>query len=165
MESVRLPGPFRIGYETFDGYWTRRGFPDVKADFSHANGLVYDESDAVEYSLDEKDRVARQVWVSEQQPPPSEWAYSIAMGDVDYLPKTGNILVHYGFLMPRTEAARKSRDGLGTNMEWTRIREYTHTSQPEILWELVLGDPAGRTRTGWHVYGGERIPSFTPATK
>ena len=37
--------PFRIGYDTFDGYWTRRGFPDVLADFSHANGVVYESSD------------------------------------------------------------------------------------------------------------------------
>ncbi len=36
--------PFRIGYETFSNYWIRRGFPDT-LDWSHANNLLYDESD------------------------------------------------------------------------------------------------------------------------
>ncbi len=35
----------RLAYETFEGYWTRRGFPDVKADWSHANNVIYDEAD------------------------------------------------------------------------------------------------------------------------
>ncbi len=35
----------RLAYETFEGYWTRRGFPEVKADWSHANNLIYDETD------------------------------------------------------------------------------------------------------------------------
>jgi arylsulfate sulfotransferase len=245
--------PFRIGYETFDGYWTRRGFPGVLADFSHANGVVYDPSDdsflvnfrmlsnvvkidrrtkeikwimgdpkglspelrkkafrlepagarwfyhqhsptrtpegsfmvfdnsnyrawpfdkpvppgesysrAVEYRLDEKQRVARQLWTSEAQPDPANWAYSIAMGSVDVMPKTGNVLVHYGFLMPRTAAARASRDGLGDSREWSRIREFTHAAQPRLVWELVLGDPAGNGKTGWHVYGGKRLRSLVP---
>jgi hypothetical protein len=244
--------PFRIGYETFDGYWMRRGFPDVLADFSHANGLLYDPADdsvivnfrmlsnvvkidrktksikwilgdpkglspelraktfrlepegarwfyhqhaptpapggglllfdngnyrawpfdppvpagesysrAVEYRLDEKNRIAREVWTSTRQPPPGEWAYSIAMGDVDPLPKTGNVLVHYGFLLPRTEAARQGRRGVG-GMEWSRIREYARSGQPEVVWELILGDPNGAAKVGWHVYGGERIPALTP---
>lgn len=245
--------PFRIGYETFDGYWTRRGFPDVLADFSHANGVMYDEADdsfvvnfrmlsnvvkidrktkeikwilgdpkglspelrkktfrlepagarwffhqhspirgrngsfmvfdnsnyrawpfdppvaprdsysrAVEYRLDEKKRVAREVWVSEGQPAPEAWAYSIAMGMVEQMPKTGNVLVHYGFLMPRTASARASRGGLGSTMEWSRIREFTHTRKPELVWELVLGDPEGTAQTGWHLYGGVLIPNLVP---
>ncbi len=36
--------PYRIGYETFSGYWERRGFPGT-LDWSHANNLVYDPSD------------------------------------------------------------------------------------------------------------------------
>ena len=84
------------------------------------------------------------------------------MGSVDMLPKTGNILVHYGFLLPRTAAARKSRAGLGDTMEWTRIREFTNGQKPELVWELMLGDPDGKLPTGWHVYGGVRLPSLVP---
>lgn len=30
----------RIGYDTFNKYWVRRGFPDVPVDWSHANAIV-----------------------------------------------------------------------------------------------------------------------------
>lgn len=36
--------PFRIGYDTFWSYWWVRGF-DQHMDWSHGNGLSYDESD------------------------------------------------------------------------------------------------------------------------
>ena len=36
--------PYRIGYETFSGYWERRGFPDT-LDWSHANNLLHDPTD------------------------------------------------------------------------------------------------------------------------
>jgi hypothetical protein len=51
---------------------------------------------------DEKNHVAPEVWLSERQPPRNEWAYSIATGDVDPIPKTSNVLIHFGFLMPST---------------------------------------------------------------
>lgn len=247
--------PNRIGYETFDGYWERRGFPDIKADFSHANGLLYDHRDdsvlvnfrmlsnvvkidrktkeirwilgdpkglseelrkrsfrlepasarwffhqhapsptpwgtfmvfdngnyrrwpfdppllpgetysrAVEYELDEKNLVARQVWTSERDPAPGEWAYSVAMGDVDAMPRTGNVLVHYGMLLPRTEAARKAKGTSGqfAGKEWSRIREFTRSSPTEVVWELVLGDPNGGASIGWATYGGDRLPGLLP---
>ena len=36
--------PFRIGYQTFTGYWTRRGWPGT-IDWSHANNVSYLEED------------------------------------------------------------------------------------------------------------------------
>ena len=36
--------PYRIGYETFSGYWERRGFPGT-LDWSHANNLLHDPTD------------------------------------------------------------------------------------------------------------------------
>lgn len=36
--------PYRIGYDTFWSYWWTRGF-DQHRDWTHANGLSYDESD------------------------------------------------------------------------------------------------------------------------
>lgn len=39
--------PYVVGYQTFIGYWISRGFADVKADWSHANAVTYDDkSDA-----------------------------------------------------------------------------------------------------------------------
>jgi hypothetical protein len=36
--------PMRIGYETFSGYWNRRGFSDI-IDWSHANTVLTDPGD------------------------------------------------------------------------------------------------------------------------
>ncbi len=30
----------RIGYDTFNRYWVRRGFPDITVDWSHANAII-----------------------------------------------------------------------------------------------------------------------------
>lgn len=36
--------PFRIGYQTFSGFWERRGFPGV-LDWSHGNNIVFNPQD------------------------------------------------------------------------------------------------------------------------
>ncbi len=241
--------PFRIGYETFSGYWERRGFPGV-VDWSHANGLMYDPNDdsllvcfryqaailkidrksgqvkwvlgepsgwsgelakkllkpegemrwfyhqhaphptpngtlllfdngsygarpftpplppvktysrAVEYAIDEAAGTVKQVWESEGPGP--EAVVSFAMGDVDWMPETGNILVHYGLIVGRDELPRFNWKNFNRIGSWTRIREYTHTTPPEVVWELVLGDPSGKSPIGWALFGGDRWKSWTP---
>lgn len=241
--------PMRIGYETFSGYWERRGFPGV-IDWSHANNLLYDASDdsliinfryqaaamkidrstkeirwilgepsgwgdladkvlkpvgdlrwpyhqhspnptpngtvlifdngsyqarpftppkmpnetytrAVEYKIDEDNRTIEQVWVSEGPGPAS--VVSFAMGDVDWLPKTGNVLVAYGFVMPREAVASgKFRwTGVLGFHSWTRLRQYKHTSPAELVWEMVLDDQSAEDPIGWSLFGAEHLPGWT----
>ena len=134
-------------------------------DNSHYRAFPFDKpvapgesySRAVEYKLDEKRRVAQEVWESEKNPAKEDWAYSIAMGDVDPMPKTGNVQGRCAVLYGRALEARASRAGLGDAMEWSRIREYTRGKRAEVVWELVLGDPDGKAKAGWHVYGGELV--------
>jgi len=237
--------PFRIGYETFSGYWERRGFPGV-VDWSHANNLLYDERDdsilisfryqsaivkvdhktgrvvwilgkpegwagrfqdrlfravgntrwfhhqhapfptpggtmlvfdngnyqaspfepplppsktysrAVEYRLEEKKRTARQIWESESGPGPDS-VVSVAMGNAEKMPRTGNILVSYGALLDRP--GDKWESGAG---RWTRIREYTHTHPPRLVWEAVIrgADPSGKE--AWQSFCSTRWPSLAP---
>ena len=45
---------------------------------------------------------------------------------------------------------------------WTRVREYTHTSPPEVVWEVVLKDDSGQGAPGWVAFGAERISSLNP---
>ena len=242
--------PFRIGYETFDGYWFRRGFPGV-IDFSHANGVVHDPSDdsllinfriqsavvkvdrktkqikwiagepegwpaslqdklfqmegnarwfyhqhcpsmtphgtlllfdngnygsrpynktipphtaysrAVEYRLDEKTRTLREVWTSETGG--ADAVLSTAMGDVQWLPKTGNVLAHYGSLWsPEERLARKDWSAIHASANWSRIREYTHTMPAKLLFEAVIGNPGQKEGVAWVIYGGDRIPELLP---
>lgn len=241
----------RLAYETFSGYWERRGFPDVK-DWSHANGLMYDPKDdsllvnfryqsatvkidrktkeikwiaapdekwpaehrskllklegngrwfyhqhaphptprgtllifdngnyqtmpfdkpkppretysrAVEYAIDEKRKTARQVWESEKNGPDS--VVSIAMGDVDHMPKTGNILVHYGALADPVEV-KKGADWegvFGGGSAWSQIREYAGN---ELVWEAVIGEKTGNSPVAWVLFGGDRVASLVPPPK
>ncbi len=240
--------PFRIGYETFSGYWYRRGFPGV-VDWSHANNLIYDASDdsiiinfryqaaavkidrtskeikwilgepggwgelsdkllkpagdlrwpyhqhapqptphgtvlifdngnyqtrpftppkkpsetytrAVEYRIDGEERTIEQVWESEQQGPDS--VLSFAMGDVDYLPNTGNVLVAYGFVMD-PEAVRSGKfqwKGALNFHSGTRLRQFRRSTPPDLLWELVLFDDSEVDPVGWALFGAEHFAQW-----
>ena len=240
--------PFRIGYETFAGYWGRRGFPGM-IDWSHANNLLYDESDdsfivnfryqaaavkidratkeikwifgeptgwgehsdkvfkmegdgrwpyhqhsptptpngtllvfdngnyrrrpfdkplppnqtysrAVEYSLDEENRVVRQVWESEEQGPDS--VVTFAMGDVEWLPQTENVLVAYGFVIAPEDVSSGRFQWVGSNAfhSWTRLRQFKRSNPPEVVWEIVLDDREDEDPISWALFGAEHIPSW-----
>lgn len=240
--------PFRIGYETFRGYWHRRGFPNV-VDWTHFNNLVYNDRDdsilassrylsailkidratgelvwivgnpviwpeslqsktftlagaaegktrwffhqhspnpshngtlllydngsyqafpfeppanpgetysrAVEYRLDETTRTLTQVWSSER--PGEAKVISFAMGDVDPLPKTDNILLSEGWLLPPDQIPILTWDNIPENTGWTRIREYTHTTPPNILWEVVMDNGSAPEALGWFIFSSERV--------
>ncbi len=235
--------PFRIGYETFFPFWSRRGFPDT-IDWSHANNLLYDESDdsvvvnfryqaaamkidraskeikwifgepsgwgdltdkvlkadgevrwpyhqhsptptpngtllvfdngnyqarpfrkpaapedtysrAVEYQIDEETMTVSELWESEGMGP--DRVVAMAMGDVEWLPETQNILVGYGALVVPESIGKvtwEASSRLRTN-QWTRIREYVRSDPPEVVYEIVL--ETGKADLGWTHFGVERI--------
>jgi hypothetical protein len=235
--------PYRIGYETFSGYWERRGFPGI-IDWSHANAVVYDESDdaflinfrylssivkvsresgdivwifgepsgysdelqakllsqenefrwpwhqhsplltpegtillfdngnyqsrpfeppaeiedtysrIAEYRINEADMTVEQVWTTGE---PDQRIVSFAMGDVDWLPETGNILAGFGFVLPTDRLSALDWDNPGRLGTWTMIREYTHAPDPQIVWELEIGENR-ESQIGWTLFGAERIP-------
>lgn len=237
--------PFRIGYETFSGYWERRGFPGI-IDWSHANNLRYEESDdsflvsfryqsaivkidrktgqvrwvlgrpegwkppldsrlftladggrwfhhqhapfptsrgsmivfdngnyrtmpfdpplppaktysrAVEYQLDEKARTAKEVWVSETGPA-DQSVVSVAMGNAEELPRTGNVLVSYGALLRRGALPPNWNSGAGN---WTRVREYTHDTPAKLVWEAVIENRDPARPMGWQAFTSVRWPSL-----
>jgi hypothetical protein len=71
------------------------------------------------------------------------------MGDVDFLPQTGNVLVTYG------SAARSD-----TRLPWTRVREFRRTTPAEIVYDVVLADNSDNPPVGWVAFGGDRIPKL-----
>lgn len=127
--------------------------------FTPALPLHETYSRAVEYSIDEKARTVRQRWTSETGADP---VVSTAMGDVDWMPKTGNILVHYGALLPNGKLKEIAWENMQQLATWSRIREYTHTTPAEIVWEAVIGDPTGKDDVTWILFGGDRIRSLLP---
>ncbi len=164
-----LGSPFRWFYQEHAVNWTPKGTlvifdnGDYEAfPFTPPVPPAKTYSRAVEYAIDEKAMTVKQLWQSEGPGPDA--VLSFAMGDVDWMPETGNILVHYGALIPPPHIGRFNwRNALQLDF-WTRIREYTHTSPPEVVWELVLGDPSGKSRTGWTLFGGDRVKNLGAAS-
>jgi len=69
-----------------------------------------------------------EVWFSEKRGD-DDAVVSFAMGDVDWLPKTGNILVAYGWLLPQDEISKITWKNIINFRAWIRVREYTHNGQ------------------------------------
>ncbi len=107
-------------------------------------------SRAVEYSVNEQDMTVSQVW--SYGGPGSEMFFSSALGDADWLPATGNVLI--------TDGARVSPGPPAT--QWARIVEVTHTPLPEKVFELIVRDAPGAAVSGWSLYRSERLPSLYP---
>lgn len=117
-------------------------------------------SRVVEYAIDEQNMTAREVWASEG--PGEDAVVTYAMGDVDWLPETGNILAHYGFTFTREGVKENDWRKALLFGSWSRIREYTHTTPPELVWEVVLENKSKQEPVGWSIYGGDRLASLVP---
>lgn len=119
-------------------------------------------SRVVEYMIDEYAMSVRQVWDSAEGGPDSVLSY--AMGDVDWLPTKGNVLATYGDLIQRDVLSNIGWEDITPNLPgWSRVREYTHTSPPELLWELVMDGAAVGSATNWMAYSSERRASLSKA--
>lgn len=118
----------------------------------------------VEYAIDEAAMTVRQVW--EYAPADAERIYSDARGDADWLPVTGNVLATYGSVS--FTGGVSSRD-LGLGSRHGRITEVTHTTPPEVVFDLLMydartsGSPPVATNE-LRLYRSARIPSLYPPT-
>lgn len=104
---------------------------------------------AMEYRIDARARTAKHLWESETSGPDN--VLTFAMGDVDHMPLTGNILVHYGGATRRDDVL----NGTTPARPWARVREVTHTQPAKVVYEVVLAADEIRP-TQWIVFGGER---------
>ncbi len=103
-------------------------------------------SRAVEYEIDEERMEIRQVWAYGIDAGPK--IFSFAVGDADWLPKTGNVLITHGFVTVI--------DGVPTPALETRIIEVDHSTPPqEVLVVSIRDDSPAPTR--WLTYRSEKI--------
>ena len=107
-------------------------------------------SRAVEFEVDEAAMRVRQRWAYPQAD--AERFYSSFLGDADWLPETGNILITDGGRIRTTGAA----GGEPEQRRWARILEVTRDDPAETVFALVLDDDSP---TGWHVYRAGRWPA------
>jgi hypothetical protein len=99
--------------------------------------------------------VAKEVWNSEIEG--DRKLVSIAMGDADQLPETGNILAGYGALVTPEMPAEMNWENRGRFPQWTLLREFTHSNPAQVVWELELQPLVPDSKIGWTIFGAERV--------
>lgn len=85
---------------------------------------------------------------------------SYAMGDADWLPRTGNVLISYGLGLRRnqvTDIKNTQWNACTHHRPSTRIREVTRTTPPDIVFEVGLRNDAEEPNIGWVCFGAERL--------
>lgn len=117
-------------------------------------------SRAVEYAIDETNMTVNEVWSSDELDDGK--VLSVAMGHVDWLPQTGNILVAFGGLFHQDDINNLTWEHIENFLCWTRIREYTHTHPAYLVWEIVLDNRSKEVPMEWVAFGAKRIPSLVP---
>ncbi len=113
-------------------------------------------SRAVEFAIDAQSMEVEQVW--SYGGPGEEHFYSGFLGDVDWLPETGNLLIVDGTRQTDSEGAPV--EAVEGTEYWARVVEVTHTQPAEKVFELHLkkeGDEGG-----WYIYRAQRLPSLYP---
>ena len=111
-------------------------------------------SRAVEYRVDEDNMGVTEVW--SYGGPGDEPYFARFVGDADWMPQTGNVLINYGGLVSDA-AGTPIVEGAGHN--WVRIVEVTHETPAEKVFELFIDD---ERPAGWFVFRAERLPSLYP---
>jgi len=111
-------------------------------------------SRVVEYELDHETGTAKEVWTWDGGIPK---VYCPIVGDVDRL-ENGNHLITDGAVYSGT-----IHESGGPRPHFSgRIREVAGTETPEVIWEVILGNPDDIELEGWFVYRSIRIDSLYP---
>jgi hypothetical protein len=110
-------------------------------------------SRGVEYAIDEETMEIQQVW--EYGENIAETIFAGFVGDADWLPQTGNVLMTFG-AVSWTGGVPASSLGLG--LLHIRIVEASDHAIPETVFDMQLYDPAGLIQG----YRSQRIPGLYP---
>ena len=111
-------------------------------------------SRAVEFAIDEERLEFRELWSYGGRP--GEIFYTPFLGETDWLPRTGNVLITDGGRVRQPDGKPGFHPAQGR--KWARILEVTHTTPSDVVFEVVIDDPA----QGWTVYRSERLASLYP---
>lgn len=110
-------------------------------------------SRVVEYAIDEKAGTVKQVWEYRSKTP----VVCPLFGDVDRLPKTGNMLITDGAILTDKRGRRTYK--IPADRQWARIVEIDRAKEDETVFELRIGSEKPG-RYGWSIYRSERLPSL-----
>jgi len=109
-------------------------------------------SRAVEFKIDREAMTFEQVWSYGGRP--DEIFFTAFLGETDWLPETGHVLITDGGRIRTPDG----RFGVHPNQgqKWARVLEVTHDEPAEVVFEVVFDDPTW----GWTVYRSERLSSL-----
>ncbi|MBT3384116.1 MAG: hypothetical protein HN778_00405 [Prolixibacteraceae bacterium] len=113
---------------------------------------------AVEYKINEQNRTVERIWDSKIKDEDS--VISIAMGRVSELQENGNVLVCFGALLSEDHINEMTWFNRGRFPQWTMVREFTHTTPAEIVWEMRVLPRSNNSKVGWTLFGADRIKLF-----
>ncbi len=115
-------------------------------------------SRAVEYDINEQTMEVTQVWDAGRTNTDVR-LFAHALGNADWLPKTGNVLINYGNIT-YVDGLRPGPSGGSA----VRIRELTHEPIPQVVFDLELYDRSktNSVNTGYWVYRSHRVPDLYP---
>ncbi|MFV0443817.1 MAG: aryl-sulfate sulfotransferase [Planctomycetaceae bacterium] len=117
-------------------------------------------SRAVEFQIDEESHTVRQVWSYGSRREPR--FFSAFVGDADWLPQTGNVLVTDGGRLEDSRG-RPLGEPPGTR-QWGRILEVTRDDPAQVVFELHVAEQGSESRFGSSIYRAERISSLYTLT-
>lgn len=100
-------------------------------------------SRAIEYKINETSKEVEIAWEYGQHA--ENIFYSGALGDADYQPETGNVLITHGSLTTKVK------------INSAVIIEVTHTTPGKEVFVMTLYDDSPELEGGWRVYRAERI--------
>jgi len=114
-------------------------------------------SRAVEYDINEQTMEITQVW--EYGKTNDDRLYTDRVGNVDLLPRTGNVLINFGYVI-YANGLRPSPTAPAAVM--CRIKEVTHEPNPEVVFDLAFFDSANTNSNyrGYFAYRCHRIPDL-----
>ena len=114
-------------------------------------------SRAVEYSINEDTMEVSQVWQYGKDV--AESLFTPNVGDADFLPKTGNILITFGNV---TYVNGMRPSPYSSQAAMVRIKEVTHEQPATVVFDLALFDYGNTSSTyrGCFTYRSDRIPDL-----
>lgn len=112
---------------------------------------------AVEYSINEQTMEVSQVW--DYGRTNSERIFTDRVGNADWLPQSGNVLVTFGnvdYVNGATPSA------IAPSATMLRIKEVTHDDTPEVVFDMAAFDYSNTVPTyrGTFAYRSHRIPDL-----
>ncbi len=116
-------------------------------------------SRAVEYAINEDTLEISQVW--EYSGTNTDRLYTDRVGNADHLPKTGNVLLNFGYIVCENGIRPSTNSPTASAI---RIKEVTHDAAPEVLFDLAFFDYANTSGTflGYNNYRAHRVPDLYP---